>query len=416
MTGLRRRAGVTFSSLAIPNYRRWFVGQTVSQSGTWMQALAQGWLVLTLTGSATWLGVVVALQFVPTLLLGPYGGLLVDRHDTRRVLAVTQLALAAQAVALGLLVLTGQVVLWMVLALALVQGLLQVVEQPARQALVRELVPPDAVRNAVGLNSVVMNASRAVGPAVGGVLIAVVGVGICFLLNAVSYVVVLVALLRMDRSAMSPSPVQVRAPGQLREGFAYVRRTPVVLSVLVMMALVGMLTYEFAVTLPALVRTTFASGPATLGWLSAAMGAGAVVAGLWSAARRTTGLHQFAAAAVAFGLAVLGVAVAPTVPLAAVGMVAVGAASVAFASTGNSTLQLTAAPHMRGRVMALWGMAVFGTTPIGGPLVGLVAEHLGPRWALGLGSVAALAAAGLGALAVARIRERRPEIAVVVRA
>jgi MFS family permease len=414
-SGLRNGLGAwrarTFASLDNTNYRRFFVGQAVSLVGTWMQSVAQAWLVLQLTHSATWLGLAVALQFLPILLLGPYGGVVVDRVDKRRLLIGTQLAAAAQALALGLLTVNGHVTLAWVLALSLGLGLVNVLDNPARQAFVREMVTGEQVRNAVSLNSVLVNVARAVGPAVAGVLIASVGVGPCFLVNAVSFAAVIVAYLTMHRSKLAqPEPVQ-RAPGQLREGLRYVRHTPNLLVPLLMMALVGTLTYEFQVVLPALVTDTFNGDARDYGLITAAMGVGAVVGGLVSAGRSVTGIAPMVASAVVFGVTDLLTALTPTLLLAAASLVAVGAASVWFLSTGNATLQISSAPAMRGRVMALWAVAFLGSTPVGGPIVGWIAQHAGPRWALGVGAAAALVAAGMGAW----VLRRHPAVDVAVR-
>lgn len=394
--------GATFASLSVPNYRRFFVGQAVSLAGTWMQSVAMAWLVLQLTGSATWLGVTVALQTLPVLVLGPYAGVLVDRVDKRRLLVGTQTVSAVQALVLGVLAQRGDATMAWVLVLSLGLGLVNTLDNPARQAFVREMVPGPLVRNAVTLNSVVVNASRAVGPAVGGVLIATLGVGVCFLVNAASFVAVIAAYLTMDPSALRPSPPQPRAPGQLREGLSYVRGTPELFVPLLMMALVGTLTYEFQVSLPALATGTFHEGATSLGWITSAMGVGAVVGGLVSASRHATGTRTMVVASTAFGVATALTAVSPTVPAATAALLLVGAASVWFLSVGNATLQLTSAPHMRGRVMALWAVAFLGTTPVGGPLVGWVAQHVGPRWALGLGAAAAVGAGALGAASLRR--------------
>ena len=408
--GLRDWSTRTFASLDNPNYRRFFVGQVVSLVGTWMQSVAQAWLVLQLTHSATWLGLAVALQFLPILLLGPYGGVVVDRVDKRRLLIGTQLAAAVQALVLGLLTVNGQVTLAWVLALSLGLGLVNVLDNPARQAFVREMVTGDQVRNAVSLNSVLVNVARAVGPAVAGVLIASVGVGACFLVNAVSFGAVIVAYLTMHRSKLAQSEPVQRAPGQLREGLRYVRHTPELLVPLLMMALVGTLTYEFQVVLPALVTDTFSGDARDYGLITAAMGVGAVIGGLVSAGRSVTGIAPMVASAFVFGVTDLLTALTPTLLLAAVSLVAVGAASVWFLSTGNATLQLNSAPAMRGRVMALWAVAFLGSTPVGGPIVGWIAQHAGPRWALGVGAAAALVAAGMGAL----VLRRHPAVDVAV--
>jgi MFS family permease len=386
----------TFASLSVPNYRKFFAGQAVSLAGTWMQSVALAWLVLQLTGSATWLGLNIAVQTLPVLLLGPYAGVVVDRVDKRRLLVGTQLTAAALALLLALLTLSGRITLAWVLVLSVLLGLVNSFDNPARQAFVREMVPGRLVRNAVTLNSVVVNVSRAVGPAIGGILIAWLGVGACFAFNAASFLAVVGAYLAMDVSQLrTPEPVP-HEKGQLRAGFAYVWRTPGLRIPLLMMALVGTLTYEFQVSLPALVTGTFHDGATALGWITAAMGVGAVVGGLITAGRRATGTRLVAVAAGAFGAATLLLAVMPTVYTAAAALLLVGAASIWFLSTGNATLQMTAEPQMRGRVMALWAVAFLGTTPVGGPLVGWVAEQAGPRWALALGGAAALVASAYG--------------------
>ena len=389
--------GRTFESLSVPNYRKFFLGQAISLAGTWMQSVALAWLVLQLTGSATWLGLVIALQTLPILLLGPYAGVLVDRVDKRRLLVGTQTAAAVQALVMGVLTVRGDITTAWVLGLSLALGLVNTLDNPARQSFIREMVSGPLVRNAVTLNSVVVNASRAVGPAIGGVLIATLGVGTCFLVNAASFAAVIVAYLAMDPRALRTAEPTPRAPRQLRDGLSYVRRTRDLFVPLVMMAMVGTLTYEFQVSLPALVTDTFGEGATSLGAITSAMGVGAVVGGLVSASRRATGIRPLVLSSAAFGLSTALTAISPTVQVAAASLLLVGASSVWFLSVGNATLQMTAAPQMRGRVMALWAVAFLGTTPVGGPLIGWIAEHASPRWALGVGAAAALAAAALGA-------------------
>jgi MFS family permease len=396
----------TFAALHNANYRRYFAGQAVSLVGTWMQTVAQGWLVLELTGSGTALGLVAAAQFLPLLLLAPYGGLLADRMDKRRLLIVTQSALGLIALTLGVLVVAGVVELWMVVALAFALGITTAIDNPVRQSFAQEMVGPSRVRNAVTLNSILVNAARAVGPALAGVLIATAGTGVCFLVNAVSYVAVLTALVSMDTAALQPSPRAERARGQVREGFAYVGRSPDLLVPLIMLALVGTLTYEFQVVLPLLARGPFDGGPGTYGLLTSAMGAGAIIGGLVVAGRGATGLRPLTAAAAMFGTAVLVTAAAPTAAVAAVALVVVGATSIAFLATGNTTLQLAADPRFRGRVMALWAVAFLGSTPLGAPVIGAVSEHVSPRGGLVVGGVACLTAAAIGLLAQSRGRGR----------
>jgi MFS family permease len=385
----------TFSALGIANYRRYALGQAVSLSGTWMQRVAQAWLVLELGGSGTDVGLVTALQFLPLLVLGAWGGVVVDRVDKRRLLVATQSASGALALVLGILTATGVVRLWMVMLLAAGLGFAHLLDVPARQSFVFEMVGPDHLTNAVTLNSVTVNAARMLGPALAGVLIATTGLAVCFVLNAASYLVVVAAFARMRSADLHRSVAVVRGPGQLREGLAYVWREQALRAPLLTMAVVGALAYEFQVILPLLARFVFDGGAGTYGAMTACMGLGAVVAGLVIAGRNRSGPRSLVHAAYVFGVLILATALAPTLALAMVALVGVGGASIAFLALGNASLQVAAAPEMRGRVMALWSIAFLGTTPIGGPLVGWVGEHLGPRVGLALGGVATVAAAAV---------------------
>jgi MFS family permease len=403
MTRLMGVGRVTFAALAIPNYRRYISGQSVSLIGTWMQMAAQSWLVLTLTHSATTLGVIVALQTVPVLLLGPYGGVIADRVDKRRLMVILQGAMGVQALVLGLLTVTGAVKLWEIGVLALLLGLNNAFENPARQSFMLEMVGPENLRNAVSLNSVLVNVARVIGPAVAGVLIATVGEGVCFLVNAASFVAVVASLTTLDRSAIHPSPPSGREPGQLREGLTYIRRTPELAVPLVMMALAGCLAYEFQVTLPVMASQGLHAGATGFGFMTSAMGVGAVIGGLVVATKGKTGLPPLIAAASAFAVVLLLASLAPSLPLELFALALAGGASISFMSTGNSTLQLTAAPSMRGRVMSLWFVAFQGSTPIGGPIIGWVMAAFGARAGLGVGGVTCLLVALLGIAALRRL-------------
>jgi len=404
----------TFAALSVPNYRRYYSGQAVSLIGTWMQMTAQAWLVLTLTHSSTALGLVIALQTLPVLLLTPYGGVIADRSDKRRIMIALQSAMGVQALILGLLVVTGNVRFWEIGVLALLLGLNNAFENPSRQSFMLEMVGPEHLRNAVSLNSVLVNCARTVGPAVAGILIATVGDGVCFLINAASFVAVVASLLTMDRRALRPSPPAPRERGQLREGFAYIRRTPGLAIPLLMMAAVGCLTYEFQVSLPVMASRGLHVGATGFGFMTAAMGIGAVIGGLWLAARGRTGLVPLIIAASAFGCAMALAALAPGLGLELIALALVGAASITFMSTGNSTLQLGTEPSMRGRVMSLWFVAFQGSTPIGGPIVGWLMGVLGARAGLGLGSITCLivAAAGLAAWRHQRAVSNQPSLSV----
>ena len=382
----------TFSSLRIPNYRNYFFGQIVSLSGTWMQGVAQAWLVLDITGSGTALGLVTSVQFLPVLLFGPMGGVIADRFDKRKVLYCTQFAAAGLALTLGIVVATGVVELWMVFALAACLGFVYVVDNPTRQTFIHEMVGSEQLPNAVSLNSVVVNAARVIGPGLAGTLILTLGLAPCFFINAASFVAVILALSRMDPEGLHRSQPQPRRRGQLREGLRYVRATPEVRIPLLMMAVVGTLAYEFQVALPLLARFTFDGDAGTYGTLSAVMGLGAVIGGLATAGAGRRPATALAHTAVVFGTLHMAAALMPTLAATYVAMLFVGAASIRFLALGNATLQLAAAPEMRGRVMALWAVAFLGSTPIGGPIIGWIGEHIGPRWAMGLGATATLTA------------------------
>lgn len=403
---LRSTAERTFSSLANPNYRKYFFGQSTSLVGTWMQSTAQSWLVLVLTHSATAIGVVVALQTLPVLILGPYGGVIADRVDKRRLMIVLQSLMAVQAAVLATFTLLHDVTYLDVCVLAVVLGLNNSFENPSRQAFMLEMVGPDDLRNAVSLNSTMNNAARAVGPAVAGILIAAVGEGWCFVLNAVSFIAVVGSLMVMDQSTLSPSPPAARERGQLRAGFRYVFHTPALLIPLIMMGLVGTFAYEFQVTLPVVASQVFHGGSRAYGFLVTAMGVGAVIGGLVSATRGRVGIAPMVAASTIFAGVLAIASVAPIMAFEMVALALVGFASVSFLSMANSTLQLASDPAMRGRVMALWAVAFLGSTPVGGPLVGLVTSHWGARVGLGVGALSCAVAAAIGFGVVRRSKWR----------
>jgi MFS family permease len=386
----------TFTSLAIGNYRRYFAGQVISISGNWMQTVAEMWLIVQLTGSGVTVGLVAGLQFLPVLLLGAWGGLLADRLAKRRLLMLTQALMALPALALFVLYERGTVTVWMVFALVLVRGTVNAFDNPARQSFVVELVGADRVVNAVSLNSVVVHTARIAGPAAAGAVIATLGVGPCFLINALSFVAMLVALRGMDVHALQPTRPAGRERGQLRSAIAHVRSTPELLVPLAMMAVLGTLSYNFQVLLPLLARFTWHGDAATYAALTVAMGVGSVSGALASGARNSVTPRLLVGSALGFGVIELGVAAAPVLGVQLVLLAALGAVSVTFAASVNSSLQLAVEPALRGRVMALYTVVFLGSTPIGAPLVGWLAEIGGPPAGLLLGAVAALAT-GLGA-------------------
>jgi MFS family permease len=408
LTRVARIGRTTFAALSVANYRRYYAGQAISLIGTWMQMTAQSWLVLTLTRSSTDLGLVVAAQTLPVLVLGPYGGVVADRVNKRALMVALQSMMGVQALVLGVLTVSGAVRVWEIGLLAALLGVNNAFENPARQSFMLELVGAEHLRNAVSLNSVLVNVARTIGPAVAGLLIATVGDGVCFLANTVSFVAVIFSLVTMDTTLLNPTPPMPRARGQLRQGLAYVRSVPELLVPLLMMGAVGCLTYEFQVTLPVMARSALHAGASGYGFMTAAMGIGAVCGGLVVAARGRTGLPALVAFSAVFAATIAIAAVAPSLATELVALAFVGAASIAFMSSGNSTLQLGAAPEMRGRVMSLWFVAFQGSTPIGGPLIGAVMAALGARAGLGLGAITCAAAALGGAAALRRLPARRP--------
>jgi MFS family permease len=294
------------------------------------------------------------------------------------------------------LTISGAVQLWMVYAIALAFGIVTVVDNPARQTFVLQLSGPESLANAITLNSVNVNAARVVGPAIAAAVIAFAGVGPCFLINAASYVFIVVALFLMHTSEFFPKPNAPRAKGQVREGIQYVRHHPTLRTGLVMMALVGTFTYEFQVILPIMAKYTFGGSAGTYGVMTGAMGFGAVFGGLATAHRSHASLANLAWISAVFGVLVLGVAISPTLPVAVAALTVVGAVSIVYLARANTLLQLTAEPAMRGRVMALWTVAFLGSTPIGGPIIGFIGEHAGARWGLAMGATASLLAAAYG--------------------
>jgi MFS family permease len=396
----------SFNSLEVPNYRRYFAGQLISLSGTWMQTVAAIWVVLSLTDSGVAVGLTTALQFLPMLLIGAWGGLLADRLPKRRLLITTQALMVIPAVGLFAVTAAGVVTPWMVYLAVFAFGSLNAIDNPTRQSFVIEMVGSDRVVNAVSLNSVIVQAARIVGPAVAGILIATVGVVACFGLNALTFVAMILALWRMDPERLHAAPVAAREPGAIRAGLRYVRRTPELLVPLALMALVGTFGFNFQVVLPLLAKFSFESGAMTYASLVSAMAVGSIAGALVNGHRGRAGPRLIAGGALAFGLSALLAAAMPTLALEVVMLALLGAAAVIFAATINSTLQLAVSPEMRGRVMALYSVVFLGSTPIGAPLAGWLAETYDPRVSLLLAGIAGLSAAWAAHICFSRIRAR----------
>lgn len=393
---LRTYLGSTFKSLRVRDYRRYFVGQSVSVVGTWMQKVAQALLVLDLTDSAVMLGVTVALQQIPTLLLTPVGGVVADRFPRRNILLVTQAAAVLPALVLGILTLGGWVRIEIVLVLALTLGVIDAIDKPARLTFVSVLVEDHDLTNAVTLNNTVQNVGKVVGPALAGLAIDTVGLGWSFLANAASFVAVLVGLwlirpiVHREHDARSGGRT-----GTVRESLRYVGGRRDLLAPMVLMTVSGLLAYNWQVVLPIFARDSFGGDAQAVGMMFTAMGVGAVVGGLSLAGSMRASTGVLTVTSVVFAALMLLASVAPTLVLAYVAMVLLGASSVSFRTLATSALQLAAEPAMRGRVVSLLILATNGTTPIGGPLMGWICETSSPRIALAVGGVGtALAALG----------------------
>ncbi|MFD9128973.1 MFS transporter [Kitasatospora sp. NPDC059571] len=399
-TGARfTRPGGMFSSLRIRNYRYYFVGQVVSNTGTWMQRIAQDWLVLSLTGSPFAVGVTTAMQFLPMLLLGLFGGVLADRMPKRRLLIATQGAMGLLAAGLAVLTVTGVVTAGHVYLFALLLGLVTVVDNPARQVFVSEMVPPKDLANAVSLNAANFQTARLVGPAVAGLLIAAVGSGWAFAVNALSFAAVIGGLLAMRESELRPTAPIARQRGQLREGLRYVRERPELLWPMVLAGFIGTFGFNFPTLLAGFASHTFHVGAGEYGLLNTAMAVGSLTGALLAARRGAPRLRRLVGAALAFGALEVLAAFAPGYWTFAVLLTLIGVFGLTFNTSVNSALQLATEPEMRGRVMGLLVLVFTGGTPIGAPLVGWVTDQYGPRLGLlACGLVSAAAAAVVAAV------------------
>jgi hypothetical protein len=384
-----------FAAFAVPNFRRFVAGQSVSLIGSWTETVAQAILVLQLTNSAAAVGFVTAVRYLPVLFLTSYAGLIVDRRDKRRVLIFTASCLALLSLIQGMLVLSGMISLLAIFGLALAFGCLSALDNPARQAFIPEMVGKPLIHNAVTLNSTAVNVGRALGPIVAAMLIVKIGIGWCFLVNALSFAAVLVALCAMNVPALYPSVPVKPAAGQWIDGFRYALTVPAIIGPIAMMALIGTFTYEFEVTLPLFAHVTLRGDPTTYSWLIGAFGLGSVLGGFYCVARPVTGMSRLYRTAFAYAAGMAAVSLAPSLVIAVPLLVAVGVASIIFITTGNTTIQLAAAPEYRGRVTALWSTAFLGSTPVGASILGLL-DTADPRLGIAAGAIACLLAAAVG--------------------
>ncbi|MGO4383353.1 MFS transporter [Specibacter sp. RAF43] len=409
-----------FRALKVFNYRLWVTGALVSNIGTWMQRVAQDWLVLTVltNNSGTAAGITTGLQFLPIIFLGPYAGLLGDRVDKRKLLLLTQSAMGLCALVLGLLVVTNTVQLWHVYLLALLLGVASAVDAPSRQAFVSEVVSKEDVPNAVALNSASFNLARLAGPGLAGLVIAVLGTGPAFLLNAASFLGVIISLWRMRTAELRPAVHVVRGKGQIREGFRYIRQRPDLMMTMVLVFLVSTFGLNFQITNALMATTVFHLGPGEYGLLGSVMAVGTLAAALLAARRKSMRMAYIVGGAMVFGVTAAVAAVMPTFLLYMLALVPVGLAALTFMNACNTTIQLTTDAAMRGRVLAVYMVVLQGGTPIGAPLVGWIATEFGARWSLGMGAFVAIGAGAAALLMMNRrnhvrlrdqVRGRRPQ-------
>ena len=390
-----------FRALKVFNYRLWVSGALVSNIGTWMQRVAQDWLILTVltNHSGTAAGITTGLQFLPIIFIGPFAGVLADRVNKRKLLLCTQTAMGLSALILGLLVVTGAVELWHVYALALLLGVASAVDAPARQAFVSEVVAKPDVPNAVALNSASFNMARLAGPGIAGVVIALAGTGPAFLINAASFLAVILSLLFMRPRELQPAVKVPRGKGQIREGLVYIKERPDLMMIMVLVFLIGTFGMNFQITNALMATTVFGVGAGEYGLLGSIMAIGTLAAALLAARRKTMNMFYIVGGVLAFGVTVAIAALMPNYLGYALALIPVGVASLTFMNACNTTVQLTTDPAMRGRVLAVYMVVLQGGTPIGAPLVGWIATEFGARWSLGIGAVVALLA-GTAALAI----------------
>jgi MFS family permease len=400
----------TFRALHNPNYRRYALGSLVSNTGTWMMRVAQDWLVLKLThGSGTALGITTGLQFLPVLLLSPYAGVVADRFPKRRLLQLTQLTMAIASLVLGVLAVAGVAEVWQVYLIAFLFGIGSAFDAPARQSFVAEMVDPDELTNAVGLNSATVNAARIVGPALAGLMIGALGggawaTGWVILINAASYGAVIWQLEHMDPALLhSPKPV-ARTPGMLLEGVRYVRSQPKMMLILVMVFFAGTFGMNFQITSALMATQVFGKGAGEFGILGSAMAVGSLAGALLSARRVRIRVRLLVGAALGFGATEIVAGLMPTYLAFAIVCPLIGLCTLTMLNSANATMQLESEPALRGRVMALYMTIVMGGTPIGSPVIGWVGETYGARWTLILGGILVIVGAGVASTILLRTR------------
>ena len=400
----------TFRALRLPNYRLYFAGSVVSNVGTWMQRVAQDWLVLHLPGnSGTELGITTGLQFLPVLLLSPYAGVVADRFSKRRLLQVTQATMALAALVLGLVAVLGVAQTWMVYAIAFVFGIGAAFDAPARQSFVSEMVGPEDLTNAVGLNSAAFNAARVLGPAIAGLMIGALGggaeaTGWVILVNAVSYLAVIAQLERMNLALLATPEPRRRQRGMLKEGVRYIRSQPKLVMILIIVFFAGTFGMNFQITSALMATDVFHKGAGEYGILGSALAVGSLTGALLAARRVRIPLRLLVGAAIAFGVAEIVAGLLPSYVAFAIFCPLIGFCTLTMLNSANATMQLESPPEIRGRVMAFYFTIVMGGTPIGAPIIGWIGQHLGARWTFVLGGVLTLVGVAIALAVYARMR------------
>ncbi|MFW0107596.1 MFS transporter [Rothia sp. P7181] len=382
------------------NYRLWFIGAFLSNIGTWMQHTAQDWLIFNelSNNDSTRLGIVMSLQFGPQLFLAPYAGVLADRLDRRKLLYTTQSAMGILSLILGFLVMSGHIQIWHVYALALVAGIIVSLEVPARQTFVSELVHDNDLPNAVALNSTSFNSARLIGPACAGILVVLLGTGPVFFINAATFLIMLAAISLIRTRELRPTPRADRSTGRIRDGVAYVRKRPDILAVMVAVFLVGTFGLNSAMNIAAMATTEFDKGAGEFGFLNSTMAIGSVIGTLLAARRERPRLRFIFGASAAFGLSALCAALSPNLLFFSITLIPMGLCALTIITSANAYVQVTTEPQMRGRVMSLYIAVFLGGTPVGAPLVGLVNDHWGARWGLGIAALSGILAGLIGLL------------------
>jgi MFS family permease len=398
----------TFGALRVRNFRIYLSAHAIASTGAWMQNIALEWLVLELSGDPVAVGITMACQFLPMLLIGMYGGMIADRYPKRIILMVTQSLNGLLAAALAVLTISGTVRVEHVYAFALAVGLVFVVDNPTRQVFVNEVVNAQYVRNAIALNAAVFQTSRLVGPAVSAVLISTVGTGWAFAANAVSYLAPLTGLMIIRAAELIPAPALERAPGQLRETLRYVAARPHVAWTIVLVGVVGTFGLKFPVVLTAMASSTFHGGAALYGLFNVVLAVGSVAGALFAGGRAHCRLRTIVLAGAAFGAAQVAAALAPGLGVFLVALVVMGAVNLAFQAMANSSVQSWVDPTVRGRVMSLYLLAFVGGAPLGGPVVGWVTGTFGARIGMAMcGLVPLLAAVAVAVVLALRARAQR---------